>query len=102
MSPLSTSKDGVVVTVRVTPRAGRDAIAGTTQVGEGGALALRVAAAPTEGAANQAIVRLLAKSWRLPASSFEIVSGESGRLKRILVRGEPASLLRLLSEKLAA
>lgn len=100
--PLSTTKDGVVVTLRVTPRASRDAIAGTAELADGMALAVRVAAPPIDGAANQAIVRLLAISWRLPASSFEIVAGENGRLKRVLVRGEPQALFRLLSERLAA
>jgi uncharacterized protein len=104
--PLSTTKDGVMVTVRVTPRARREGIAGITEIADapGGlcALAVRVAAPPVDGAANQAIVRLLARTCRLPASAFEIVSGDSARVKRILVRGEPGSLLRLLSERLAA
>ncbi len=104
--PLSTTKEGVMVTVRVTPRARRDGIAGTTEItdtqGPACAFAVRVAAPPVDGAANQATIRLLARTCRLPASSFEIVSGDSGRVKRILVRGEPDSLFRLLSERLAA
>lgn len=104
--PLSTTQEGVVVTVRVTPRARRDGIVGMTEIagphGAAAALAVRIAAPPVDGAANEAIVRLLARTCELPASSFEIVAGGSGRVKRILVRGEPASLFRLLSERLAA
>lgn len=104
--PLSTTKDGVVVTVRVTPRSSREGIAGLIEVTESArpatALAVRVSAPPVDGAANQAVVRVLSRAWRLPASAFAVVSGETGRVKRILVRGEPQSLLRALSGKLAA
>lgn len=104
--PLSTTKDGVIVTVRVTPRARREGITGTTEIadaqGPAAALAVRVAAPPVDGAANAAIVRVLARACHLPAFAFEIVSGGSGRLKRILVRGEPESLFHLLRERLAA
>lgn len=46
---------------------------------------LRVAAAPADGAANDEVIKLLAKALGLPKSALAIVSGHSARLKRIEV-----------------
>lgn len=104
--PFTATRDGVVVTIRVTPRARRDEIDGTTEVasprGAERALAVHVAAPPADGAANQAVLRVLAKAWRLPPSSLEIVGGTTSRLKRVLVRGDADTLFRQLSERIAA
>lgn len=104
--PLSPTADGVLVTVRVTPRARRAGVEGVIDVsgprGPETAVGVRVTAPPAEGAANEAVLRTLAATWRLPPSSLEIAGGGASRLKRVLVRGEPTSLLRLLTEKLAA
>ena len=67
--------------VRLTPRADRDAIDG---VGDG-ALRVRVSAPPVDGAANVALVRLIASELKVPKSSVWIVSGESSRSKVIAV-----------------
>lgn len=103
--PLSPTADGVLVTVRVTPRARRAEVEGAINVngprGPETAIGVRVTAPPADGAANEAVLRTLAAAWRLPPSSLEIAAGGASRLKRVLVRGEPASLLRLLSGKLA-
>lgn len=104
--PLSPTTDGVLVTVRVTPRARRAAVEGVVEVsglrGPETALGVRVTAPPAEGAANKAVLRTLAAAWHLPPSRLEIAAGGASRLKRVLVRGEPASLLRVLAEKLNA
>lgn len=104
--PLTATDEGVVVTIRVTPRARRDDVNGTTEVagprGVEPALAVHVAAPPADGAANQAVLRVLSKAWRLPPSSLTIVSGASSRIKRVLVRGDAAALLRQISERIAA
>jgi uncharacterized protein (TIGR00251 family) len=71
------------VRVRVTPRAGRDALAGWRD----GALRVRLAAAPVEGRANEALVRLLAKAAGLPPSAVVILSGETAREKRVAFHG---------------
>lgn len=106
VTPLQSTADGVLVTVRVTPRAKRAAIGGTTEIvgprGSEPALSVKVTAPPAEGAANEAVLRTLAAAWRLPPSSLAIAAGGSSRVKRVLVRGEPTALLRLLTEKLTA
>ncbi len=81
------------MTVKVTPRARRD---GIEPPGADGALHVKVTAPPEGGTANAAVIAALARHWRLPKSALEIAAGGSGRRKRILVRGEPAALLRQL------
>jgi uncharacterized protein YggU (UPF0235/DUF167 family) len=55
-------------------------------------LAARVRAAPSEGAANAALLALLAKTLRVPKSALTLVAGESARLKRIHIRGDAVAL----------
>jgi len=66
------------LTVRVTPRAARDAVEG---LDEAGAVRVRVTAAPAEGAANAAVTKLLAKTLDLPSRDVVLVSGATSRLK---------------------
>ena len=74
---------GVEIAVRVIPRAKRTECAGM----RGGALLVRLSAPPVEGAANEALVELLARTLGVPRRAVRIVSGERGRLKRLLVEG---------------
>ena len=69
--------------VRVTPRAGRDEVGGVRD----GALILRVTAAPVEGAATAAVIRLVAASLAIPASRVRLIAGASGRRKILAVTG---------------
>ncbi|MBS9475929.1 DUF167 family protein [Ancylobacter radicis] len=85
--------DGLTVTVRATPRGGRDAIDGLVDLADGRrALKLRVSVAPEDGKANAAIARLLAKAAGVAPSSVELVSGATARLKTFRLKGEPAAL----------
>jgi hypothetical protein len=78
----------MLIAVRVTPRGGRDAIEGWTLDPDGRpVLKLRVAAAAADGAANAAVLLLLAKALRRPKSSITLVAGQTARLKRIDVAG---------------
>lgn len=77
-------------TVRLTPRAGRDSIDGWA----GDVLRVRVAAAPTEGQANDALVRLIAKTLRIAPSHVVIVAGTQSRTKVLAVEGVVADDLR--------
>ena len=82
---------GVVVTLRVTPRASRDAVG---DVDDEGALRVRVTAAPADGAANKAVLGLMARTLHVPRSALSIVSGASSRHKRLRIEGvERATLL---------
>ena len=78
----------MLIAVRVTPRGGRDAIDGWRLDADGRpVLKLRVAAAAADGAANAAVLALLAKALRRPKSSLTLVAGQTARLKRIEVAG---------------
>ena len=83
--------------VRVTPKGGRDAVDGWGQDAAGRAmLKLRVSAAASDGAANAAVLALLAKAVGRPKSALSIISGETSRVKLIEIDGlEPADLERL-------
>ena len=74
--------------VRVTPRAGTDAVLG---VGPDGELQVRVAAPPVEGSGNEAVRRLLARELRVTPTTVRIEAGRTGRLKRVAVAGVEAS-----------
>jgi len=77
---------GVTLRVRVRPRASRDALAGEQQ----GALVVRLAAPPVDGAANQALARFLARVLGVAPSAVSIVTGEAARQKLVAVRGVSA------------
>ncbi len=66
------------LTVRVTPRAGRDAIEGFDEMG---VLRVRVRAAPAEGAANAAVAGLLARALGLPGREVVLLQGAASRVK---------------------
>jgi uncharacterized protein (TIGR00251 family) len=82
----------LVFAVRVAPRASRTAAAGEHD----GALKVRVAAPPVEGAANAELVRFLAKRLGVPPGAVEVVGGHTSRTKVIKATGAKAEdLLRL-------
>jgi len=80
---VSAQDGGAVFAVRVTPRSGRDQIDGPAQ----GALKVRLAAPPVEGAANAALVRLVAKALAVAPGRVRVLSGQRGRVKRLIVEG---------------
>jgi uncharacterized protein len=79
--------DGVIVSVRVSPRASKSAIAGT----RGDALLVRLQAPPVDGAANAELIRLLADVLDVSARAVSIVAGEHGRQKRVHITGIDAA-----------
>jgi uncharacterized protein YggU (UPF0235/DUF167 family) len=94
---------GLKLKVRVTPRGGRDAVEGLgADAGEAPHVKLRVAAAPVDGDANDAVVRLLAKWLGVPKSKIEVISGATMRLKTVLVGGDPQALAQRCQTLVAA
>ena len=85
--------DGVVLAVRLTPKAALDAIDGVGRLADGSEVALaRVRALPARGAANAALVALLAKVLETSGHSVTIVGGAGARLKRVRIVGDAGSL----------
>ncbi len=75
-----------LLSIRVTPRSAKPGI-GAWKIDPGGRpfLEVRVAAAPADGAANEEVVKLLAKALGVSKGSVGIISGETSRLKRVEV-----------------
>lgn len=85
--------DGLILHLRVTPNAGRDAIEGAETRDDGTVvLRVRVKAVPDKGKANAAVIALLAKTLGVPKSSLDLVSGDTSRFKSVLVRGDTQPL----------
>lgn len=97
--PWAARRDGIALAVRLTPKSSRDAVEGIAHLSDGRAvLKARVRAVPEAGAANDALLRLLAKSLSLPPSGLSLELGGTSRLKTIFIAGDPAAL----AAKLAA
>jgi uncharacterized protein len=87
------------VAVRLTPKGGRDAIDGVETLSDGRAvLKARVRAAPTEGEANDALCRLIAKSVGVPPRDVALVAGASARIKRLTISGDGPTLVATLEK----
>ena len=84
------------VSVRLTPRAAADRIVGL----ENGALKVTVTAPPAENRANDALLRLLAREWRLARRDLAIGAGTKSRDKTVLIRGEAGALLARLAVRI--
>ncbi len=97
----SIAPDGVIIAIRLTPKGGRDCIDGLETLSDGRAvLKARVRAAPSEGEANAALGRVLAKALGVPPRDVAIVGGATSRIKRVKVAGDVATLTAAL-EKIA-
>jgi uncharacterized protein (TIGR00251 family) len=97
--PFSIVDEGVVVAVRLTPKAGANAIRGIAQDADGAAcLKVAVTAPPEGGKANTAMLKLLAKTWKLPKTSLMVASGATSRRKVVHVAGDGPVLYAILEE----
>lgn len=79
--------------MRASPKSGRDAIEGVVSDADGREwLGVRIAVAPSDGAANDALIRLVAKSLGVARRDVTLASGTTGRLKRLHISGDAAVL----------
>jgi uncharacterized protein (TIGR00251 family) len=94
--PIVAVADGVILTVKLTPKSRRGAIEDIGEEagprGPEAVLRARVAAPPSDGQANAALIELLAGSWNLPRRDLTLVGGTASRVKRIHIRGDAAAL----------
>ena len=91
--------EGVLVTVRLTPRASGNAIRGIEADLHGSPMLKAAVTAPPEGGkANAALLKLLAKAWKLPKTSLSVASGATSRNKVIRISGDPDILMARLEE----
>jgi uncharacterized protein len=90
---IRSTAEGVELTVRVIPRAKHTEISGERD----GALVVRVAAPPVEGAANEALIAFFSAALRVPRRAVQILSGERGRQKRVAIAGVTVEAVRRLT-----
>jgi uncharacterized protein (TIGR00251 family) len=85
--------DELLFKVQVVPRASRSEIVGE----HNGALKVRLAAPPVDGAANDELIRVVARTLKVPKSAVEIISGHTSKLKQLKISGAPPNSLELLA-----
>jgi len=73
--------DDLILSIRLQPRASRDEITGI----HGEHLKIRITAPPVDGKANQHLLRFLAKYCQVPRANVELVSGQTGRTKKVRI-----------------
>lgn len=86
-SYLHETEDGVILRVRVQPRASRDEVVGV----HGDALKVRITAPPVEGEANTHLLTVLARRLGVPRRRLELRTGSTSRLKSITIQGISAA-----------
>lgn len=84
--------DGLMLSVRATPKASKDSIDGLMASPEGQALKIKTTAPPDKGKANAAICALLAKAFGVPKSAVSIHAGDTARRKVVHITGETKTL----------
>jgi hypothetical protein len=100
--PWAVTAEGLVVSVRLTPKGGGDAIEGIETLADGRMmLKARVRAPAAEGEANAALVKLLARTLGIAPRDVVLVAGASARIKRLKIAGHGPILAAAL-EKIAA
>jgi uncharacterized protein (TIGR00251 family) len=83
--------EGLEIAVRVTTRASCDAFAAGTDEH----FAARLAAPPVEGAANAALIPLVAKAFGVPKRAVTLISGDTARHKRLAIAGDADALAKI-------
>ncbi|GLQ07943.1 DUF167 domain-containing protein [Sneathiella chinensis] len=87
--PITVTKRGVVLQVRLTPNASDNRVEGIAEDAEGNSrLRVRVTAVPEKGKANKALEKLLSRFLGCSKSDLEIVSGQTDRNKNICIAGD--------------
>lgn len=81
--------DGVILDVRVIPRAGRSGLDGTRD----GAVLVRLTAPPLDGAANAQLIEILSDALDIPKKNLTLIAGERSRQKRVLIKGVSAGAI---------
>ncbi|HBA85415.1 MAG TPA: hypothetical protein DCZ95_15115 [Verrucomicrobia bacterium] len=90
MDWIKQTADGVELSIRAAPRASKNAVQGVL----GDALKIRLQAPPVEGQANEALLDFLADELDVPPRTLRLISGETGRNKRVFIAGAKAEVVR--------
>ncbi|NOR61133.1 MAG: DUF167 domain-containing protein [Rhodobacteraceae bacterium] len=93
MTPWRVVDGGLELALRLTPKGGRDQIDGIKEDASGKpVLTVRISAPPVNGAANKALLKFLSKASGVPKSRIRFISGETSRIKRLMLEGDGAEI----------
>lgn len=90
----------VIVRVRLTPKSSLEAVEGVGETAEGAAFLARVRSAPSDGEANAALERLVARWLEVPKSAVRLTHGAKSRVKTLTINGDSGCLEERLRAKL--
>ena len=99
MRPWTVTADGLLLAVRLTPKGGRDGVDGLEQLADGrNVLKVRVRAQASEGEANAALVKLVARTLDVAPREVELAAGAASRIKRLKIVGSGPALAAALEK----
>jgi hypothetical protein len=100
--PLTAAEDGLRLAIRLSPRARTDRLVAVALSAEGRHVLKATVTAPAEtGRANEALLRLLARAWRLPRRDLSIIAGSTSRNKIVRIAGDPQRLVEQVAPEIA-
>jgi hypothetical protein len=95
--PFTATADGVYVHIKVTPKAAKNRVGPTMQDGTGQSiLKIYVTEPPEDGKANESVIKLLAKLWKLPKTSIKVARGHTDKRKVLHIAGDCETLMKIL------
>jgi hypothetical protein len=97
--PWRASKAGLLLDVRVSPKAAHDGIDGLADTPQGPAIKVRVRAVPDQGEANAAVETVVARWLGLPVRQVAVARGHKSRVKTLQIGGEPGALASLVAAR---
>ena len=101
--PITPTRDGLRVAIRLSPRARSDRLLGIVTNAEGERTIKASVTAPAyDGQANEALLQLLARTWRLPRRDLSIIVGAASRNKVVRVAGDQHQLIAKLSSEITS
>ncbi len=89
MIQFTEKNNALIFTVRVVPRASKSEIVGAYD----GAIKVRIASSPVDGAANTELIKFLAKTFNVSKSEVEIISGATSKIKQIKIQNMQSAKL---------
>ena len=78
---LKETKDGLILNLKISPNASKNAI-----LKDETGVKVKLTAQPIEGKANKALVEFLSKQLKIPKTSIEILKGETSKDKTLLIK----------------
>ena len=100
-APWRVVASGLRVRVRVSPKSSRDSVEGLEVTADGPALKIRVRALPEDGAANEAVARVIAAWLDVPFRSVTLATGGKSRVKTLEISGDGVTLAAAANDRLA-